>query len=182
MAKVDTKTVYTTVKMDDDRVVEFPGKRRILKEAFENKDGSLAVRLDFLNGETRTFTLPDSLISKFALHGAGQKLVDEVSGLTDVEDSIMAIDSLTERLSAGDWSVKRESSDMAGMSVLARALMELTSKTSAEIRKYLGERTHGEKVALRDNPKLAGIIAKLEANKKAKPSAVDTDALLEELA
>ena len=175
MAREETK--YTTVTMDDGRIVEFPGKRRMQKESFE-KGGHLSVRLDFVNGETRTFTIPHSLIHKFALHGAEQKLGDEISGLDDVEDAILAIDDLTLRLDAGDWSIRRESSGIAGASVLARALVELTGKTPQAVKEQLKGMTQSDKVALRDHPKLSPIIAKLEADKKAKGPKIDTEALL----
>lgn len=178
MATARKETEYTTVTMDDGRIVEFPGKRRMQKESLEGKDGSLQVRLDFVNGETRTFTLPEALIGKFAQHGAEQKLGDEISGLDDVEDAVIAIDDLMERLETGEWSIRREASGIAGTSVLARALIELTGKSPVDVKADLKALSQAEKVALRDHPKLSPIIAKLEANKKKKPSTVDTDALM----
>jgi hypothetical protein len=173
------ETEYTTVTMDDGRIVEFPGKRRMQKSSQERDDGSLAVRLDFVNGETRIFTLPEALLSKFALHGAEQKLGDEISGLDDVEDAVLAIDDLMDRLAKGEWAIKRESSGLAGASVLARALVELTGKSAIAVKEDLKALSQAEKNALRDHPKLKPIIEKLEANKKKKPvDAIDTDALL----
>ena len=173
-----SKTEYTTVTMDDGRVVDFPGKRRMQKNSIENADGSLAVRLDFVNGETRIFTLPEVLLGKFALHGAEQKLGDEISGLDDVDDAVLAVDELMDRLATGEWSIKRESSGLAGASVLAKALIELTGKAPSQVKEDLKKLSHGEKSALRDHPKLKPIIERLEADKKKKVSNVDTDALL----
>jgi hypothetical protein len=173
--------VVNLVKMDDGREVEFTGKRKMLKESITNADGSLAVRLDFVNGETRTFGLPTSLVSKFALHGAEQKLGDEIAGIDDVEDCIMAIDELTDRLSKGEWAAKRESSGMAGISVLAKALVELTGKKIEQVKAFLAAKTQAEKVALRGNAQLKPIIERLEASKNAKKTGVDTDGLLGEL-
>lgn len=173
--------VVNLVKMDDGREVEFTGKRKMLKESITREDGSLAVRLDFVNGETRTFGLPTSLVPKFALHGAEQKLGDEIAGIDDVEDCIMAIDELTDRLSKGEWAAKRESSGMAGTSVLAKALVELTGKTIEQVKAFLSAKTQAEKVALRGNAQLKPIIDRLEATKNAKKTGVDTDGLLGEL-
>jgi hypothetical protein len=172
------ETQYVSVTMDDGRIVDFPGKRRMQKTSIETTDGTLQVRLDFVNGETRLFTLPDALLWKLALHGAEQKLGDEISGLDDVEDAVLAIDDLMDRLAAGDWSIRRESTGLAGASVLAKALIELTGKSPAAVKEDLKALSQGEKNALRDHPKLRPIIEKLEANKKKKASAVDTDALL----
>ena len=172
--------VVNLVKMDDGREVEFTGKRKMLKDSIVDGD-TLKVRLDFVNGETRTFTIPTSLVARFALHGAEQKLGDEIAGIDDVEDCIMAVDELTERLSKGEWAAKRESSGMAGTSVLAKALVELTGKPIEQIKSFLAAKTQAEKVALRGNAQLKPIIERLEADKKKKKSGIDTDGLLGEL-
>jgi hypothetical protein len=160
--------VYTTVKMDDDRVVD-------------PRTGQVAIRLDFVNGETRTFSIPESLMQKCAAHGAEQKLGDEIAGLDDVEDCILAIDELMERLERGEWAVKKESNGMAGTSVLARALHEHSGKPIAAIKDFLSKKTQAEKVALRQNASIAPIVARLESEKTKKPSTVDTDGMLEAL-
>lgn len=175
------ETVYTTVVMDNGRTVDFAGKRKMLKESVVNADGSLAVRLDFVNGESRIVTLAEALMEKFALHGAEQKLGDEIAGLDDVEDCVMAIDELMERLDKGDWSIQREKNGMAGSSVLAKALAEKSGKPISAIKDFLKAKTQAEKVALRNNPAIQPIIARLEAAKVKKPSKVNTDALLDEL-
>ena len=176
------ETIYNTVTMDDERVVEFPGKRRMLKESLFQEDGSIQVRLDFVNGETRLFTIPEALAAKFAAHGAEQKLGDEVAGLEDVEDAVLAIDDLMERLNNGDWSIRREASGLAGTSVLARALVEATGKPASVIKDFLSTKSQAEKVELRRNAKIAPIVARLEAEKAKKGPAIDTDAMLETLA
>lgn len=175
------KTQYTTVTMDDGRVVDFAGKRKMQKESiFEG--GEVKVRLDFVNGETRTFTLPASLRDKFAAHGAEQKLGDEIAGLDDVADCVMAVDELMTRLEGGEWGVGRKpGSGMAGSSILARALHEHTGKPMDAIKAFLAGKSQAEKVALRQNPAIAPIVQRLEADKVKKPSNVDTNALLGEL-
>ena len=179
MSKAPKKEVeYTTVTMDDGRIVEFPGTRRLQKESIEGPNGELQVRLDFVNGETRLFTLPDALLAKFALHGAEQKLGDEISGLTDIDDCVLAIDELTDRLAKGDWSIRRESSGLAGASVLARALVELTGKPASQVKDDLKALSQAEKNALREHPKLKPIIERLEVNKTRKPSSVDVNSVL----
>ena len=63
-----------TVTMDDGRVVDFPGKRRLQKTSEISESGVITVRLDFINGTTTLFTVPDALLHRFAAHGAEQKL------------------------------------------------------------------------------------------------------------
>lgn len=176
-----TETQVETVTMTDGRIVDFAGKRKLLKESSVNADGKVQVRLDFRNGETRLFTLPDNLMAKFAAHGAEQKLGDEIAGLTDTEDCVLAVDELIDRLYNGEWSVKREANGMAGTSVLVRALVEHTGKTVDAIKQFLSGKSQAEKVALRNNPKIKPIVERIEAEKASKKANVDTDAMLGEL-
>jgi len=176
-----TETQVETVSMTDGRVVDFAGKRKLLKESSVNADGKVQVRLDFRNGETRLFTLPDNLLNKFAAHGAEQKLGDEIAGLTDTEDCVLAVDELIDRLYNGEWSIKREANGMAGTSVLVRALVEHTGKTVEQIKQFLNGKSQAEKVALRNNPKIKPIVERIEAEKASKKANVDTDAMLGEL-
>lgn len=176
-----TETQVETVTMTDGRVVDFAGKRKLLKESSVNADGKVQVRLDFRNGETRLFTLPDNLLNKFAAHGAEQKLGDEIAGLTDTEDCVLAVDELIDRLYNGEWSIKREANGMAGTSVLVRALVEHTGKTVEQIKQFLNGKSQAEKVALRNNPKIKPIVERIEAEKASKKANVDTDAMLGEL-
>ena len=185
-AKATKKTEYELVKMDDGTEVSFPGKRRLLKSTSVSADGfTVTTRFDFRNGEVRHFAIEanQGLFAKFTAHGIEQKIGDEVAGLDDIDDMILAVDEVIERLQAGEWTAKRESSGLAGTSVLARALVQQTGKTPAVIKEFLKGKSNAEKLALRKNPKIAPIIAELEAKKKVKEkAAVDTEALLDELA
>lgn len=178
--KAKAETAIETVTLTDGRIVDFAGKRKLLKESFV-KDGVVSIRLDFRNGETRTFTLPSAMVLKFAAHGAEQKLGDEIAGLADIDDAVMAIDALTERLHKGEWGITREANGMAGTSVLVRALVEHTGKTVEQIKTFLSAKTQAEKVALRNNPKIKPIVERIEAEKASKKANVNTDALLDEL-
>ena len=182
---VKKEPTITTVTLTDGRIVDFVGKRKLLKASEVTPDGKIQTTLDFVNGETRTFTIPDALLAKFASHGAEQKLGDEIAGVDDIEDAVMAIDDLIDRLYNGEWGVARDKSGLAGASILMRALVESTGKTAEEIKKFLSDKTAAQKAALRTNPKIKPIVDRLEAEKAAKSAkkadAVDTDALLNEL-
>jgi len=179
MAKQET--AIETVTMKDGRIVDFAGKRKLLKESSVTAEGAVQVRLDFRNGESRLFTIPGNMTAKFAAHGAEQKLGDEIAGLTDTDDCVIAIDELIDRLYNGEWGVKREANGMAGTSVLVRALVEHTGKTVEQIKAFLSGKSQAEKVALRNNPKVKPIVERIEAEKASKKSNVDTDAMLGEL-
>lgn len=173
------KKEVEVVQMKDGRAVEFAGKRKLLKS--HAIDGSnVFVRMDFRNGETREFQVPSELLLKFAAHGAEQKLGDETAGVQDVDDMVLYIDELMERLSKGEWSTKREGSPFAGASVLLRALVEVSGKTVEQVKEFLKTKTPADKMALRNSAKIKPIVERIEAEKASK-SSVDTDALLGEL-
>ena len=179
MAK--TETVVNSVKMQDGRVVDFPGKRKLQKESFISPDGSVSVRLDFSNTETRTFDIPSALYAKFAGHGAEQKLGDEIAGVEDVDDCVIAVDELIDRLNAGEWGIKRESSGISGTSILLRAIVEVTGKSVETVKKFLKDKTMNQKLAMREGQRYGATVKRLEAEKKAKAPAVDTAPLDAEL-
>lgn len=183
-SKGKKEPVINSVTMQDGRVVDFVGeKRKLLKESTVEADGAVKVRLDFVNGQTRLFTLPPALMGKFAAHGAEQKLGDEIAGLGDVEDCVLAVDELIDRLYNGEWTQKKEGNALAGTSVLLRALVELYngSKTAEDVRKFLAGKSQAEKIALRNNDRVKPIVERIEAEKAAKAAKVDTNALLAEL-
>jgi len=188
-AKAKAVREVKTVVMSDGREVEFAGKRRLLKTAEISDDGfDVTITLDFVNGETRQLKLAANkpLFAKFAAHGMLQKLGDEVAGLDDVEDMVIAEEDLIARLEGGEWGAERtrgESNAMAGLSVLAKALVQVSGKTAEAVKAFLKTKTNTEKLALRDNPTLKPVIAELEAKKKQKPkdNGVNTEDLLSEL-
>lgn len=169
-------TEILTVTMDDGRVVEFAGKAKLKKETFE-KDGDITLRLDFRNGETRTVTLHNKLLFKAAAHGISQKFGDEIAGIESVEDCVIAIDELHTRMDAGEWAQARKAGTGNGASLLVKALVAVTGRTQEEVKAVLANKTAAEKNALRDSPKVAAAIQKIQAE-KAKASGIDTEALL----
>ena len=168
------------VKMSDGREVSFAGKRKAIKSS-DYVDGSVQVRIDFRNGTSRLYTVPAEMTGRAACHGGEQKYGDSYAGLDDIEDMIAACDKVQENLSAGDWSARVEGSGIAGSSVLARALSELTGKALEDIKVWLKPKSQADKMALRASAKLKPIIERLEAEKVAKASKVDTSALLAEV-
>jgi hypothetical protein len=165
------------VTMSDGREVEFVGKRKLLKETIIEGDG-VAVRLDFRNGESILFPIPEAMLFQFAGHGAEQKLGDETAGTEDVDDMVLAVQELVDRLNKGEWSTRREGSGFAGTSVLLRALVEHSGRTVEQVKAFLTGKTQAEKMALRNSPKIKPIVDRLESEKLAKAGKVDTDALL----
>lgn len=184
------KTEVESVLMSDSRIVDFPGKKILQKESLINEaTGEIAVRLDFRNGETRLVPLRQDMISKYAAHGAEQKLGDEIAGVkkesggeeADIEDKVLVMDALIERLAAGEWATKRDASGMAGTSVLLRAMVEVTGKPVEALKTYLSTKTQAQKIALRDSDKFRATVARIEAEKAKSKKPVDITADLAEL-
>lgn len=183
MTTEKTQPVINTVTMDNGDIIEFTGKTKMLKSSkIDAEAGTVVTRLDFINGETRYLNITPSLMLRFAAHGAEQKLGDEIAGVKDVEDAIVGIDELLDRLEKGEWNVKRDANGLSGASILMKALIEMTGRAKADVKAFLIGKSHAEKVALRTNSRLKPIIDRLEAEKaataKPKGPQVDTDALL----
>ncbi len=175
MAEVAEKTPIT---MTDGRTVHFGKKQKLQKESTIEGD-TVVTRLDFVNGETRSFTIPASLLHRFAAHGAEQKLGDAIAGESDINDAVISVDDLIARLNQGEWNVTRSAGGFSGTSILAQAIMEASGKSRDEVMAVLSTKTQAEKLALRRSVKLKPIIDRLEAEKATKSkSNVDTDALL----
>jgi hypothetical protein len=173
----------TAVQMEDGRVVEFSAKQKMIKTG--EVDGNFgSVRFDFRNGKTLVYNIGAEMRMRLAVHGAEQKIGDECSGIEEVDDCVLAVEAMIARLEKGEWQKERASNGMAGTSILTRALVESSGKPVEVIKAFLADKTHAQKLALRNNPKIKAIVDRLEAEKSAKKPAteIDTDALLGELA
>ena len=146
-AATKSKTEYTSVTMTDGRVVEFPGKRKVLKDTIidhskvETADGvvqlqtgAISIRMDFRNGETRTLPLPLSLLAQFAGHGGEQKFGDELATTADKplteEDMVIAIDDLYADISKGTWGRARAAGGggVSGAGIVLQAVLEASNE------------------------------------------------------
>ncbi len=184
------------VAMTDGRKVSFAGKKKMLKEVII-EGSNVGVRFDFRNGETRVFTVPQSLLLQCAGHGASQKIGDEVSGVDDLDDIVVGIDTIIERLNAGEWGAARttgEGGGFSGASVVIKAIMEATGKDAAKVKLFLqgkldAAKARGEALTRQGlyksfrNPTTATgkIIARLELEKASKVAGINSDDLLSEL-
>lgn len=162
--------VETKVKMSDGREQTFVGKRKVLKETLldESKivvdgtsiilaDGAISIRMDFVNGETRTFPLTLGLIPKFAGHGGEQKYGDELAAPADKplspEDMVLAVDELHSKLASGEWRQKTEGGDsFAGASMVIKAIVTAAEEggkptTVEKVKAFLQKKLDADKAA-----------------------------------
>lgn len=184
------ETVIRQITMVDGSVRGFPEKRKVLKEvtAVMGDDGKPIVKatLAWDNGQFTYFTMPETLVLEFLKHGVAQKLGDASAGIELTDDAQLATEQLVDGLYEGRWS-QRSDGGMAGASLLARALIEISngSLTPEQVRKFLSERTKAEQSALSRSAKVAPVYTRLQqeraAKKVSKGTALDGDALLGDL-
>lgn len=196
--KSKPKTEVVTIEMEDGSKVDFPGKRKMNKShVIDEEQRKVVIRLDFRNGTVRTIQLPDSLILKFAAHGAEQKYGDELAGMkpaegqdeVDIEDMVLEIDKLDENIQKGLWSTRKEGDGMGGTSILIKALVEYGGKSIEQVKAFLKDKDAKFKMALRLDDKrpnksgltMAAIVKRIEAEKASKGTKVDTSAALDAL-
>lgn len=103
-----TQEQHVCVLMTDGRFVDFPGRRRILGSQYIDADGSVCVRLDFLNGETRTFKIPEEMLLRCAGEGAEHVLRSAASAERDVGGAVDAVDRRMAQMKSLTWA-KRQS-------------------------------------------------------------------------
>lgn len=173
--------IVEVVTMTDGRKVEFPGKRRLLKDYTIDGDNVTCV-FDFRTGETRSVTINrnDPLALQYIGHGCLQKVGDETAGLTDVGDMVLEVDEVISRLNNGEWNVRREGSGMAGTSILIKALVEYAGgrKTVQEIKEFLKDMSQKDKMDLRTQiPEVKAIVERLEAERASTGTGKGVDAL-----
>lgn len=198
-AAAKPKTEYTKVKMSDGREVEFAGKRQVDKTLLIDLEAKTAgVRFDFRNGQTRTISnteLNASTQLTALAHGLSQKVGDEWSGVTDIDDIVLACDEMLKRLTKDGWSAPREASDStAGASIVIRAICESTGKTAEWVKEFLDKKLEaakakGEKLSRQElynsfrNPASATgkIIKRMEEEKLAKSTKINADDALAEM-
>ena len=202
------KAEVEMVKMSDGREVGFVGKRKMAKETLIDEGkiiidgdtitmqaGAVGVRLDFRNGETRTFYPPLGLYARSVGHGDEQKLGDETAGEEKVEDMVIAVDDLIGRLAKGEWTAPAGEGGFGGASIVIRAIVEASGKSVEAVKAFLqakldAAKAKGEKLTRQElyasfrNPasKTGQIIERLEREERSKASKVDADEALNALA
>lgn len=173
-----SKVVKIPVHMKDGSTVEFNQKQKVVKTLLKD-----SVRFDFNNGESREVAAAvggPEIQTRFTLHGISQKFGDEGAGAESTDDFLYDFDSLYDRIAKGEWSEKREGG-VGGISVLAKALVEVTGKEPEAIREFLKALSPAEKIALRASSPIKEVVTRLEAEKASK-SNVDVSALMAKLA
>lgn len=160
--------------------------------AADISDDKGTLSLTFAHGKTLVLHVSQlsADVGAYALmHGLKQKLVDaaalsrnpDTGRSATIDDKYNAVREVYDRLLAGHWNKPRDGASAPKGGLLFAALVRMQpGKNPDDIRAWLETKTDAEKAALRKNPKVAAIIADIQAE-RAKSGDVDTDALLDEL-
>jgi len=150
-----------------------------------------AAKLVLTFGDGRTLILgalecSEAVREQAMMHGFKQKLVDaaaisrnpDTGRSATLDDKYNAVRTVYDRLLAGQWNATRGDGTGSG-GLLYRALCELYPNKSAEaVRTYHDGLTKEQQAAMRLNPKVAPIIARLRDERAPKAKGIDSDALL----
>lgn len=144
-----SKTEYTPVSMSDGRIVQFAGKKKVIKDyvldpskievdeasgIIQIQRGGIKQRFDFRNGETRFDDLPLSLLPQYAGHGGLQKFGDEFAAPANAplseDDMVLAYDALMELHRQGQWGAGRAEGGggVSGASLVVLAVLEVMNE------------------------------------------------------
>jgi hypothetical protein len=141
--------------------------------------------LQFRHGQTLEMlveNLTEEIKTQALMHGLKQKLVDaaaisrntETGRSATIQDKFDAVKEVYDRLLAGEWNKVRAGGGGGG-GLLLQALIRLyPGKSKEDLETYLAARTKAEQAALRINPKIAPVIAEIQAER----GQVDSDGLL----
>jgi hypothetical protein len=171
---------------------ETPKRQAAIETEVTRKDGiAYGLQLMFSNGKILTLAagqLSDSIQYEATIHGLKQKLVDAAAISRDpatgrsatIDDKYAAVKAVYDRLLSGLWNEPREGGGNVG-GLLLKALARMNpAKDAATLKAWLDGKTDAEKAALRANPKVAAVIAEIQAEKP-EVATVDSDALLDEI-
>jgi hypothetical protein len=162
MAKSESRKIA----MKDGRIVEFGEKQRMDKSHSVTSSGSVAMQIDFDNGETVVVEVaPGSPVGMLALgHGLSQKLGDAAAGAETTEDAFEAVLEIAGRVANGEWKKASEfgtSGSAKGSSELVEALSRVLGKSKEIVRELLAKLDQADKLALRKTPAVATVIETL---------------------
>ena len=151
----------------------------VLTFTFGNGDG-LTIDAAQLSEQIRTDAM---------MHGLKQKLGDgaaiprntETGRAATIEEKAAAIKAIAARIMAGEWNAVARGTGEGSGGLLFRALMRMyPEKGEVRVRAWLDGKTDAQKTAMRNDPKVATVIAAIRAE-SGKAANIDTASLLGEL-
>lgn len=152
-----------------------------------SNEGVLTIKNSAGSLEINLHALSDEIKFKLLAHGAKQKVADAAAIPRDEETGLSATPSqkfeamraVALRLIDGSWGIERTGAASAlHVPTLIDALVEFTGQDVETIAVKVNGMKPAERTALRDNPKIAGIYARLRS---AQNPTINSDELLDAL-
>lgn len=167
-------------------------RESVIQTSYNSERGVLTFRCAPLN-ETFDVVMAElapTIVELALAHGIKQKGIDAAAITRNPEtgksatpaDKWHAVTTVLTRITTTDqWNAPREGGD-GGASLLSRALVRFHDgkKSRAEVDAWLATKSDAEKKALRANPRVAAIIAAIQA--ESVDDSINSDELLEESA
>jgi hypothetical protein len=121
--------------------------------------GGWELDADALSSEVRTAAMLAGLKSKL-IDAAAIPRDTETGKSATPEQKAAAVTAMAERLEAGHWNMPTRAREPSA-TVFIRALAEVTYRTIADTKNKLAEYTTAEKTALKMNPKVLAVMARI---------------------
>ena len=161
-------------------------KGLIKREWNESTNTIVAAWPDNVTTEYSLGALPEDVRRDCAMHGLEQKLFDSIAGDTKKGETFATqrstIEELFKRLTAGEWTGKRGSSEGPSVGLLAQALARVHSKPIEKITAWLGTQTPETLKSLRADDRVKAAIYQIQAENAAKRAEAAKPEALESLA
>lgn len=146
--------------MTDGREVDF-GKKFLFVETSASAEGVKA-EIAFIDGQYRTFLITDPEL--LAIYAA-KAVEGALARLESSSDFDVCLPSLNDGPS---YRKPRETNPLAALTPTQRALVELTGKTPEAIVAWTASKTKAEVLSLRNDEKIAPILARYKAEEATK--------------
>lgn len=132
----------------------------------------------FPDNSSKEYVLPDNspLLLNFAAHGVNKKVRDLLGGAKEVDKQKELLGKLLESFAKNDWNATRNGDGKPAISILARALVQVTGKTLDEAVAYVKTLSRKQQSVARRDPRIAPVILALQKS-DAKEANADGDVL-----
>lgn len=139
-------------------------RKLAIKASRDNAAKKTHFNMEFPDGETRTFDLPDDhpLYQNFAAHGVTKKVRDLLAGSKPMDKQKELLDKLLASFAKNDWNATRNGDGKPVVSILARALHRVSGKSLEECIAYVKTLSKADQAKARKDDRIAPVIRELQ--------------------
>ncbi len=137
------------------------------------------IRFQFVDGKTVDVDMSQfdsGIIQRATIHGLSQKLGDSYAAAQNTAEAHEKFDATLKGLLSGQWTTARTS----GSSILISAVAEATGESAEEAARVVAGMDKDEVAKVKKNARVAAILARYDAERKAKKAEAAAAALTED--